>query len=340
MKKIIFPIIALALMISACATPQLIATSTPIPIPNTSLPTSTATTTPLPTATLVPSATPTEVPVIFDAQTLAAISPEQIMASVPEMAGYEKQYPAIYYVHYVNANGELGASYNLETGGKVEMPENLKTLAELPTKIENADSYPEVDVKNLDAFVAWIHFKYDAQAKDLKPYPFVENELIPDQEIIFGSAAFFQKIENPDAHIDFLGMAKLMEKGEPIFWSDPRMIRDGQGNLRVQLSVDSWGDELNSTVTGNDMYSFKNRQAVKEGFQIAKFDKSDPTRACTKYNLLPMYTDRFAGCMTYLEKYYRRVETEVKSLIGTGAYSQKLEELPIIFRQDAEPFNL
>lgn len=340
MKKIIFLTLILTLMISACAAPTQIATTTPIP--NTPLLTSTATATPVPTATLIPSATPTEVPVTYDTQTLAGMSPEQIMDSVPETAGYEKQYQGGFYVYYVNPNGELGAAYNLETGEKVEMPENLKSLTELPIKIENADSYPEVDVKDLPAFVAWLHYKYDAQAKNLKPYPFVKNNSKPTDINLHGNVAFFAKVENIDAFTQFLGMVKIMDNGRPLFWGNPRMIKDSEGNLRVLQAADAWGDEMNSPIPANKTYTFyaKNPTA-KSIFQIAKFDTSvSAEEVCFGYSRGRWLVDRYDSCTKYMKKYYRKVEDEVRVIVNGGNFSNNLEKLPTFVVDDRETFHI
>ena len=329
-------------MISACAAPTQIATSTPIP--NTPLLTSTATATPVPTATLIPSATPTEVPVTYDAQTLAGMSPEQIMDSVPETAGYEKQYQGGFYVYYVNPNGELGAAYNLETGEKVEMPENLKSLTELPIKIENADSYPEVDVKDLPAFVAWLHYKYDAQAKDLKPYPFVEKILTPGAKQLedkMGWGVFFSKVEFMDRYAFFPGMIKLMDGNDPIFWGFPRLIKDDLGNSRVLLASDAWDDMRNDpSHTNSFYYRLTSNPAFRDKWQIAKFSDNKDL-ACNGYQKIsPSNGSRLEMCSLYLNKYYTSVKREVARIIATGIYPQKLESIPVFMTEDTTYFHI
>lgn len=342
MKKIIFLTLILTLLISACAAPTLIATSTPIP--NTPLPTSTATATPVPTETQEPSPTPTEVPVKYDAQTLDSMSPEQVMASVPETAGYEKQYQGGFYVYYVNPNGELGAAYNLETGENVEIPKNLQTLTELPTKIENADSYPEVDVKDLPAFVAWLHYKYDAQAKNLKPYPFVEKEYTLEAKRsvdLRGWGVFFSTVESMDRYALFPGMVKIMDGNDSIFWGFPRLIKDESGNSRVLLASDAWDDMLNDpSVTNSFYYRLTSNPALRDKWQIAKFSDNKEL-ACNGYQKIsPSYDARYEMCSLYLRKYYTNVKREVASIIATGNYPHKLEGIPVFMTEDTTSFHV
>jgi hypothetical protein len=334
----IFILVTLAIsfcILTACSSPQVTATSAQPVTVTLPPPTLTPTATLEPTATLKPTATPTEVPVKYDSQTLEGMTPEDIMASVPEMPGYDKQYLG-YYVHYVNTKGELGGSYNLETGKKIAMPESLRTLDELPTKIENADSYPEVDVKDLDAFVAWMHFKYDAKAKDLKPYPFVPNESSPLEMEMFGSQSFFKKVDNMRRYFNPLGMAKLSSDGQAVFWSYPRIIKDSSGILRVQLAVDGWDDRMGDLeqIPINSVYYRMTENSAYDVYQIGMFGPNKKL-ACYMYNLdWAGKAEVTKGCETYLEKYYQTVATEVRRLIETSEYTSLLEHTPMIYIGD------
>ena len=328
MKKII---LFVSIILTACSAPTLQATITA----TATLPLPTATLTLTPTATPEPSATPTEVPVKYDSKTLATMTPEQIMASVPEMPGYNKEYFG-YYVHYVNPQGELGGAYNLETGEKLEMPENLKTLKELPTKIENAESYPEVDVINLPAFVAWMHFKYDAQTANLKPFPFVPNEPSLDDMQMFGSQSFFKKVENMRRYFNPLGMAKLSSNGQAQFWAYPRIIRDPRGILRVQMVTHGWDDRMGDLeqIPINSVYYRLTENPAYDVYQIGKFETNGKLACYTSNQFWAGMADVTKGCETYLEEYYPTVATEVRRLIETGEYTSTLEESPIMFVGD------
>jgi len=254
--------------------------------------------------------------------------------SIPEYSGY--------YVHYVGSDGQLVASQNYETGQLIKIPENLQSLDSLPTRIHNVSEYPVVakGEGNMEAFVAWMHYKYDDKAKNLKEFPFSakgDTKIHEDFDILTFST-FFTSVQNINQYMARTGMVEILDdNGKPAYWGYPEIIVNN-GVPRVRFTALPWDSDSENLSTVNGIFNrLTTNPSLADKWQTLMIGPN-VTQSCGGYTRASGAD--YKGCMNYSRTYYLDVRDLTKDLITTGEYSYRLETTPTLTAEDAKSFHV